>query len=90
VLYNLKLDIEKRMKAAVTDFNGFEKMRFQLKGFADTIALESHCIICDHYMAIAIELLDYRRRTIISDLGIITRKCPLCGVDNSLQIAAVL
>jgi hypothetical protein len=65
-------------------------MRFQLKGFADTIALESQCIICDHYMAIAVELLDYKRRTMNSDLGIISAKCPLCAMDNSLQIAAVL
>lgn len=90
VLYNLKLDIEKRMKEAVTDFKGFEKMRFRLKGFADSIALESYCIICDHYIAIELELLDYRRRTVESDLGIITVKCPLCGMDNSLQISAVL
>lgn len=90
VLYNLKLDIERKMRELATDFKEFEKMRFQLRGFADMIVLEGHCTSCDHYVAIGVELLDYRKRTINSDLGIITGKCPHCGVDNSLHIAAVL
>ena len=34
-------------------------------------------------MAIAVELLDYRRRTTNSDLWVIADKCPLGGGDNS-------
>jgi hypothetical protein len=50
--------------------------------FAYTIAPESHYIIC-HYMAIAVEILDYRRRTTNSDLWVIADECPLGGGDNS-------
>lgn len=60
VLYNLKLDIERKMRIAVTDFKGFETIRFQLKRFADTVAL-IHCVICDYFTAGGVNLLDYRK-----------------------------
>jgi len=41
----------------------------------------SHYIIC-HYMAIAVEKLDYMRRTTNSDLWPIVGKCPLDSGDN--------
>jgi hypothetical protein len=90
VLYNLKLDIERKMRISVTDFKEFEKVRFRVKGYADTVALESHCIICDFHAVVAVDLLDYRERTANSDLGIITRECPGCGMENSLYLAIVL
>ena len=89
VLYNLKLDIEKKMKESVKDFEGFEKMRYQVRGFADIVALEGYCSICDHFIPVAIELLNYRKWNVDPILRAITGKCPICGIDDSLQIAHV-
>ena len=90
VLYSLKLDIENKMKESVQYRDAFEKLRFQIRGFADTVALEGHCLICGLYLPIRVEILDYRIRIRNSILGVITEKCPVCNMDNSLQIANVL
>ena len=90
VLYSLKLDIENKMKKSVRYRDAFEKLRYHIRGFADTVALEGKYLICDQYFPIRMGLLDYRISIRNSNLGIITVKCPICNMDNSLQIANVL
>jgi hypothetical protein len=93
VLYGLKLDIERRMRELAKDFEGFEKMRFRIRGHYDKIALESYCILCDSYLPIAVDLLEYRKRITDSycePSGIIFQKCPNCEMDGSLLISRVI
>jgi len=90
VLYSLKLDIESKMRESVKDLDGFEKERYRVRGFADTVALEGYCFMCNHFLPVGIELLDYRKWDRDPILGNLTANCPICGVSSSLQIADVL
>jgi hypothetical protein len=65
-------------------------MRFQIRSYADTVALESHCIICDNFMTVGLDLLDYRKKIMNSDFGIINLACPVCGMNDSLYLVEVL
>lgn len=90
VLYNLKLDIENKMKESVQYRDAYEIARYRLRGIEDTVAVEGYCWICDRYISTHTELLDYRASIVDPILGTIAGKCPICSIDGAFQIAAVL
>jgi hypothetical protein len=84
-LYDLKLDIQRRMDKLTTFTKVYEKVRFKVKGNHDIVALEGFCKICDAYFTIEIHILAFRAMAILQTDKEGTRmKCPGCNTEKSL------
>jgi hypothetical protein len=84
-LYDLKLDIQRRMDKLSTSTKVYEKVRFKIRGDHDTVALEGFCKICNAYFTIDIYILAFRAMVILQTDEEGTRmKCPGCNTEKSL------
>src|SRR6187200_1139617 len=89
VLYHLKLDIEEKIEMQAKYSKGFEKMRYDLRGFPELIALEGICTICKLYYPIGMKILEYRDKILHASSDSITLstiRCKKCNQDNSIII----
>jgi hypothetical protein len=85
VLYALKLDSERRMKAVADNFEKFEQARFMSRADYNKVVLESVCRNCDMPMYIGVDLRDYRKSVVDSyseQTKFLSGKCPECNKDS--------
>lgn len=85
ILYALKLDIERRMKAVSGNFEKFEQARFMSRADYNKVALECICVNCDRSIYIGVDLRDYRKSVVDSypeGVAFLSRICPICGTDS--------
>jgi len=92
ILYALKLDIERRMKAVVDNFENYEQARFMLRAEYNKVVLEGVCWgDCDRPIYVGIDLRDYRKSVVDSyseQTRFLSRNCPECNKDSfSIRIA---
>jgi hypothetical protein len=84
-LYDLKLDIQRRMDKLATSTKVYEKVRFEVRGDYDKVALEGFCKICDAYFTIDIYILGFRALTMLqTDEEGTKMRCPGCNIEKSL------
>jgi hypothetical protein len=84
-LYDLKLDIQRRMDKLATSTKVYEKVRFEIRGDYDTVALEGFCKICNAYFTIDILILGFRAMVILqTDEEGTKMRCPGCNIEKSL------
>lgn len=85
ILHALKLDIERRMRAAADNFENFEQARFMVRADYNKVALECACIKCDRSLYIGIGLRHYRKSVVDSYpewTGFLSEICPQCKTDS--------
>jgi len=85
ILYALKLDIERRMKAVSDNFENFERARFMKRADYNKVALEGFCSICDRLIYIGVDVRDYRKSVVDSyseRTRFLSGKCPECNKDS--------
>jgi hypothetical protein len=84
-LYDLKLDIQRRMDKLATHTKVYEKVRFKVRGDYDTVVLEGFCKICDAYFTIDMHILAFRAMRILqTDEEGTKMRCPGCDTLKSL------
>ena len=85
-MYALKLDIERRMKAVVDNFEKYEQARFMLRADYNKVVLEGVCWgDCDRPIYVGIDLRDYRKSVVDSyseQTRFLSRICPECNKDS--------
>jgi hypothetical protein len=91
VMYNLKIDLERRMDLQVKNDRNYEKLRFKVKDDPRSIALEGYCTKCRYYIPMAVDLLEYKIRMICASAvnqPIMFIKCPnpKCKMEKSFRI----
>jgi len=86
ILYAHKLDIERRMKAVVDNFENYEQARFMLRADYNKVVLEGVCWgDCDRLIYVGIDLRDYRKSVVGSyseQTRFLSRNCPECNKDS--------
>lgn len=85
MLHGLKLDIERRMKAAAKNFEKFEQARFMIKADYNKVALECFCKECDIFIYDAEDVLDYRKSVVDSyskGSRYLYGRCSQCNTDS--------
>ena len=89
VMYNLKMDLERRIDLQVKNDRNYEKLRFKVRDDPRSIALEGYCTKCMYYIPVAVDFLEYKRDVICSNTvnqSITLIRCPNCKKDKSFQI----
>ena len=91
VMYNLKVDLERRMDLQVKNDRNYEKLRFKVRDDPRSIALEGYCTKCQYYIPMAVDLLEYKIRMICANTvnqPIMFIRCPNpnCKTEKSFQI----
>jgi hypothetical protein len=85
-LHALKLDIERRMKAVVDNFEKYEQARFMLRADYNKVVLEGVCWgDCDRVIYFGIDVRDYRKSVVDSYsewTGFLSGICPQCNKDS--------
>ena len=87
ILHALKLDIERRMKAAAVNFEKFEQARFMMKADYNKVALECFCKECDRFIYLASDVRDYRKSVVdlySEGTRFLYGKCSQCNTDSLL------
>jgi len=86
ILHAFKLDIERRMKAVVDNFEKYEQARFMLRADYNKVVLEGVCWgDCDRPIYVGIDLRDYRKSVVDSyseQTRFLSRNCPECNKDS--------
>ena len=88
VMFNLKVDLERRMDLQVKNDRNYEKLRFKVRDDHRSIALEGYCAKCQ-YIPMAVDLLEYKIRMICANTvnqPIMFIRCPYCKREKSFQI----
>ena len=67
IMYNLKMNLERRMDLQVKNDRNYEKLRFKVRDDPRRIALEGYCTNCQYYIPIAVDLLEYKIRMICAN-----------------------
>jgi hypothetical protein len=89
VMYNLKMDIERRMDLQVKNDRNYEKLRFVIRDDPSRIALEGFCTKCRYYITVPWDLLEYKKDMIRAntiDQSVMFIRCPNCKMDRSFRI----
>jgi hypothetical protein len=91
VMFNLKVDLERRMDLQVKNDRNYEKLRFKVRDDHRSIALEGYCAKCQYYIPMAVDLLEYKIRMICANTvnqPIMFIRCPNpnCETENSFRI----
>ncbi|MGA9842716.1 MAG: hypothetical protein WBQ25_10405 [Nitrososphaeraceae archaeon] len=91
VMFNLKVDLERRMDLQVKNDRNYEKLRFKVRDDPRSIALEGYCTKCQYYIPIAVDLLEYKIRMICANTvnqPIMFIRCPNpnCETEKSFRI----
>lgn len=87
ILHALKLDIERRMKAAAVSFEKFEQARFMMRSYYNKVALECFCTKCDMFMYSAHNVLDYRKSVVdlySEGTRFLYGRCSQCNTESLL------
>lgn len=93
VLYHLKLGIEEKMEKQAKVSKGFEKMRYDVRGSPELIALEAVCSICQLYYPIGVNLMEYRDKILHAKgdpITLSTIRCKKCNLDGSIVMPQVI
>jgi hypothetical protein len=89
VMYNLKMDLERRMDLQVKNDRNYEKLRFKVRDDPRSIALEGYCTKYKYYLPVALDLFEYKKQMICANTvnqSIMFTKCPICKMDKSFRI----
>jgi hypothetical protein len=86
VLYNLKLDLERRMEKQAEFYKDYEKVRFAIRDKPHMIAIEGHCKQCNHVITFPISLRMYNERIAYAHIIPLVIKCHNCGKKDSLNL----
>ena len=86
-MYQLKLEIERRMEVQVVGTKFYEETRYSHRARSDLVTLECLCTKCNLFVPAGIRLVQYRKA---HAYGMpITAKCPYCQTPHSLQVPAL-
>jgi ribosomal protein L44E len=86
VLYNLKLDLERRMERQVEFYKNYEQVRFAIRDKPHMIAIEGRCKQCNHAITFPISLRMYNERMAYAHIIPLVIKCRNCQKKDSLRL----
>jgi hypothetical protein len=86
VLYNIKLDLERRMERQVEFYKNYEEVRFAIRDKPHMIAIEGHCKQCNHFITFPFSLQMYNKRMTYAHIIPLVIKCHNCQKKDSLSL----
>ena len=84
VLYNIKLEIERRMEDRIEGHATFEKARFEIRNRYDFVAIEGNCKKCKICFSLGIDLRSYLNVANLFPTEPVTGDCVKCNTYDSV------